>query len=256
MAARDVNNNSGVSGYPGAPADCWSVSFGHIDYARAWDAQKLLVRARMAEEIPNLLLFVEHPHVYTLGRAGDDDNVLWDERALARRGVEIFHVDRGGDVTYHGPGQAVGYPIVCLRPRGLDAHGYLRDLEEVLIRTLADFGIHGDRAPGMTGVWVDGHKIAAIGVKFTRTVTSHGFALNVNTDLTYFEGIVPCGLTNRNVTSMQEQLGKKVPMASVHAALQKHFGTVFGCRVATKPASILAPWLAETDEPLRAAAKQ
>lgn len=222
---------------------CWAVDLGTFHYGRAWDLQGGLVRARLAGEVPDLLLFVEHPHVYTLGRAGDDRNVLWDEAVLARRGVDIYHVDRGGDVTYHGPGQAVGYPIIALRQHGLDAHRYLRDLEEVIIRALADFGISSGRAPGMTGVWVNNAKIAAIGVKFTRAVTSHGFALNVNTDLSYFNGIIPCGLTNRNVTSMQELLGRAVDMPAVHAALQRHFADVFGMHVRSQPLPVLEPWL-------------
>lgn len=222
---------------------CWAVQLGKYDYGQAWDLQGELARARHAEQIPDLFLLVEHDHVYTLGRAGHDENVLWDESHLRRRGVQIYHVDRGGDVTYHGPGQAVGYPIVSLRTRGLDAHKYLRDLEEVLLRTLADFGIKGQRAQGMTGVWVDNAKIAAIGVKFTRAVTSHGFALNVNTDLSYFSGIVPCGLTNRNVTSMAELLGGPVDMGRVHKSLIDQFGAVFDLDVQSKPLSILAPWL-------------
>lgn len=226
-------------------AVAWAISLGRYDYGQAWDLQSALARARHAEQIPDLFLLVEHGHVYTLGRAGHDEHVLWGESLLRRRGVEIYHVDRGGDVTYHGPGQAVGYPIVSLRPRGLDAHKYLRDLEEVLIRTLADFGIEGVRAPGMTGVWVDNAKIAAIGVKFTRAVTSHGFALNVNTDLSYFDGIIPCGLSNRNVTSMEKLLGRTVVMEEVHQSLITHFGIVFERRVETKPFSTLSPWLPE-----------
>lgn len=238
---------------------CWAVNLGTFHYGRAWDLQGGLVRARLAAEVPDLLLLVEHPHVYTLGRGGDDRHVLWDESVLARRGVEIYHVDRGGDVTYHGPGQAVGYPIVALRQHGLDAHGYLRDLEEVIMRALAEFGIASGRAPGMTGVWVDNAKIAAIGVKFTRAVTSHGFALNVNTDLSYFNGIIPCGLTNRNVTSMQQLLGRPVNMAEVHSALQRHFGDVFGFDVRPRPLSVLDAWLDDgaprTERALSAAAE-
>lgn len=243
-SARNVNERA--SGGAAPRPLCWAVDLGTFHYGRAWDLQGGLVRARLADEVPDLLLFVEHPHVYTLGRAGDDRHVLWDQRLLAQRGVEIYHVDRGGDVTYHGPGQAVGYPIIALRRHGLDAHRYLRDLEEVLIRALAEFGIRGGRVPGMTGVWVDNAKIAAIGVKFTRWVTSHGFALNVNTDLSYFEGIIPCGLSNRNVTSMQELLGRTVAMADVHAALRRQFAAVFGLDVQPQPVELLRPWLQET----------
>lgn len=222
---------------------CWAVDLGRLPYGSAWDLQGALVQARLAGRVPDLLLFVEHPHVYTLGRGGDERHVLWDERQLAERGVEVYHVDRGGDVTYHGPGQVVGYPIVALRRHGLDAHRYLRDLEEVLIRALADFGIAGGRVPGMTGVWVDNAKIAAIGVKFTRWVTSHGFALNVNTDLTYFSGIIPCGLTNRNVTSMARLLGGDVPVPAVHDALRRRFAEVFDVDVQVTPPAALQPWL-------------
>lgn len=228
---------------PSALEPGWVVELGKFDYGQAWDLQGRLARARHAGEIPDLFLLVEHDHVYTLGRAGKDENVLWDEAALRRRGVEIYYVDRGGDVTYHGPGQVVGYPIVSLRTRGLDAHKYLRDLEDVLICTLADFGISGQRAEGMTGVWVDGAKIAAIGVKFTRAVTSHGFALNVNTDLSYFSGIVPCGLTNRNVTSMAALRGNPVDVTEVHEALVQHFAHVFQRDLRSQPLSILNPWL-------------
>ena len=221
---------------------CLAVALGRWDYARAWELQAALVRARLAGALPDLLLLVEHPHVYTVGRGGDGSNVLWPEEVLRCKGVAVYHVDRGGDVTYHGPGQAVGYPIVSLRDRGLDPHRYLRDLEEVLIRTLADYGIRGTRVPGMTRVWVDNAKIAAIGVKFTRAVTSHGFALNVNTDLSYFLGIIPCGLTNRNVTSMQQLLGRPVDMAGVHEALVCHFAEVFERDVVWQPANVLSAW--------------
>lgn len=231
-----------VVGHPDWPR-CWAVSLGLWDYARAWDLQAALVRARLHGDVPDLLLLVEHPHVYTVGRGGDERHVLWDAAQRETKGVTVYHVDRGGDVTYHGPGQVVGYPIVSLRDRGLDPHRYLRDLEEVLIRALADYGIQGKRVPGMTGVWVDNAKVAAIGVKFTRAVTSHGFALNVNTDLSYFLGIVPCGLTNRAVTSMQELLGRSVDVAEVHAALIRHFADVFQRAVETRPIEALSQWL-------------
>lgn len=226
---------------------CWAVDLGTRPYRWAWELQRALVRARISGEVPDLLLFVEHPHVYTLGRAGDERHVLWDQRRLEQRGVELYQVDRGGDVTYHGPGQVVGYPIVALRRHNLDAHRYLRDLEEVIIRALADFGIESGRAPGMTGVWVDNAKIAAIGVKFTRGVTSHGFALNVNTDLSYFDGIIPCGLSNRNVTSMAELLGEPVDEAAVRDALTKRFAEVFDIDVEVRPQSVVQRWFDAAD---------
>ncbi|MBO8140556.1 MAG: lipoyl(octanoyl) transferase LipB [Firmicutes bacterium] len=222
----------------------WTVRLGQWDYSAAWDLQARLVRARIGGQVPDLLLLVEHPHVYTVGRGGDGRHILWDEERLRKKGVDVYYVDRGGDVTYHGPGQAVGYPIVSLRGRGLDPHRYLRDLEEVLIRALAGFGIRGRRVEGLTGVWVDGAKVAAIGVRFTRAVTSHGFALNVNTDLSYFDGIIPCGITGRPVTSMQALLGRPVDMDAVCDALIASFSEVFGLKMRWVGVSAIDQWAA------------
>jgi lipoyl(octanoyl) transferase len=169
---------------------------------------------------------LEHPHVITLGRAGDASNILLDEGTLNSLSVEVHRTGRGGDVTYHGPGQLVGYPIINLRPDRCDVHRYVRDLEEVLIRSIADYGIEGARIKGLTGVWVGNVKIAAIGVRIARWVTSHGFALNVNTDLSYFSTIIPCGVRDKGVVSMSRLLGHDVPLTEVARVVARHFGGV------------------------------
>ena len=174
------------------------------------------------------LLLLEHPHVITLGRAGDATNILLDEPTLESLSVEVHHTGRGGDVTYHGPGQLVGYPIINLRPDRCDVHRYVRDLEEVLIRSISTYGVQGTRIGGLTGVWVGDRKIAAIGVRIARWITSHGFALNVNTDLSYFRTIVPCGITNRGVTSLSELLGQELRLDDVARVVAANFGEVFG----------------------------
>jgi lipoate-protein ligase B len=200
---------------------------GVVPYKQAWDLQAALVRARKAGEVPDQLLLLEHPHVYTVGRHGGFAHILLNEDELAARGIEVFEVDRGGDVTYHGPGQLVGYPIVDLRRQGVDAHRYLRGLEESLIRTLADYGVAAGRNPGLTGVWLGNDKIAAIGVRISGGVTSHGFALNVNTDLAYFGHIIPCGLVGKGVTSLAKELGHPVPLAEVAERYAAHFAAEF-----------------------------
>jgi lipoyl(octanoyl) transferase len=216
---------------------CEVWQLGTLSYAAAWDLQDRLVQARSQDTAPDRLLLLQHPHTYTLGSAGHDEYVLWDAAERQRRGVELFHIDRGGDVTYHGPGQLVGYPIVRL-PRTdqrlrLDVRGYLRNLEAVVIRTLADFDISGKPVPDLTGVWVTTprgeEKICAIGVKINvKAVTKHGFALNVNTDMNYFTGIIPCGIHDKGVTSLAQLLGGPVDMDIVAQRLIVHFGAVFG----------------------------
>lgn len=176
---------------------------GTVPYAEALALQTDLHARRTRGEIPDTLVLLEHPHVYTIGRRGSADDVLWDAETLRRRGVDVVEADRGGQVTYHGPGQLVGYPIIDLGP-GADLVGYVRRLEDVLIATLARFDISAVRDPANTGVWVGNAKIAAIGVRVTRSVTKHGFALNVSPDLSYFAGIVPCGIFDKGVTSMAE----------------------------------------------------
>jgi len=199
------------------------VDLGPTAYRAAWDLQKEVFASREAGRCPDTLLLTSHDHVYTLGKNTDDNHLLASADELGRAGADVVRVDRGGDVTYHGPGQLVGYPILDLRAHDPDIHRYLRDLEEVLIDTLADFGLRGSREEGYTGVWVSGAKIAAIGVKVSRWITMHGFALNVNTELTYFDRIIPCGIGHLGVTSMEKILGKRVPMRDVIASVSKHF---------------------------------
>jgi lipoyl(octanoyl) transferase len=206
---------------------------GRVSYEAALELQQSLVEQRKRGEIPDQLLLLEHPDVITLGvkTRNDLSHVLESPEALAARGVGLFESGRGGDVTYHGPGQLVGYPILELRAGRRDVHRYVRDLEEMLIRAVAEFGLAAGRVAGLTGIWVgpEGReaKLAAIGVRISRWVTSHGFALNVNTDLSRFGLIVPCGIVGRGVTSMQELLGHEVPMAEVEAAVTRQFSAVF-----------------------------
>jgi lipoyl(octanoyl) transferase len=184
--------------------------------------------------VDDVLLLVEHPHVLTLGVRGDGgrSHILASADTLNSRGVEVHETGRGGDITYHGPGQIVGYPIVDLQPDRCDVHRYVRDLEEVLIRTAADYGVSARRVDGLTGVWVGDEKLAAIGVRIARWVTSHGFALNVTTDLGYFDLIVPCGIAGRGVTSLARLLGRPVERTEVEDRIGRHFCDVFERAVA------------------------
>ncbi len=213
------------------PSICELHDLGRTGYAEAFALQQELVSQRKQGLIPDQFLIVEHPHVITMGRNGDEGNVLASPEVLARSGIAFHQTDRGGDVTYHGPGQVVGYPIVDLREWKRDVVAYVRALEQVLIEALDEFGIKAGREEGMTGVWVSGRKIAAIGVHISRWVTSHGFALNLNTDLSYFQYIVPCGLT-KPVTSMEAE-GVKADRAAVVAALARRFGRVYGREIET-----------------------
>jgi lipoyl(octanoyl) transferase len=215
-----------------APAThpCQLRDLGRIDYGRALDLQRALVEKRKQGLVPDQLLIVEHPHVITLGRNGKPDNLLASETVLRRAGISFFPTDRGGDITYHGPGQVVGYPIFDLREWKRDVVAYVRAVEQALIDTLADFGIAAGRESGMTGVWVSGRKIAAIGVHISRWITSHGFALNLTTDLRYFQYIVPCGLA-KPVTSMAE-LGAAPERAELVASLARHFAELFHLEIA------------------------
>lgn len=195
-------------------------------YAEALDLQKGLVRRRVAGEIPDTLLFVEHPHVITLGKVARREHVL-----TARPEVEVVETDRGGDVTYHGPGQVVGYPIVDLGGLRRDVKWYLERLEDVMIRACAAYGVPAGRAAGLTGAWVGGRKIGAIGVRVERWVTSHGFAFNANTDLSYFDLIIPCGLPGKGVTSLAKETGRRVNLDLLRRRLAEAFGDVFGRRM-------------------------
>ena len=202
---------------------------GVVSYADGLEIQNQLVEQRKRDAIPDQLLLLEHPPVITLGvkSRNDRSHVIASDDALEAEGVEIFETGRGGDVTYHGPGQLVGYPIIDLKPDRCDVHRYVRDLEEVMILSAAAFGVTAGRIPGLTGAWVGTEKLAAIGVRIARWVTSHGFAFNVNTPLHHFGFIVPCGITDKGVTSLEKLLGRTVPMAEVERAVETAFRDVF-----------------------------
>jgi lipoyl(octanoyl) transferase len=208
---------------------CVLRELGRIRYGDALALQNQLATERKQGLTPDHLLLLEHPHVITMGRNGHDENLLASGEVLDRAGIEFFPTDRGGDVTYHGPGQLVGYPILDLRDWKRDVGAYVRAIEQTLIDTLADYGIEAGRIPKLTGVWAGGRKIAAIGVHLSRWVTSHGFALNVSTDLSYFQYIVPCGLT-RPVTSMAA-LGIRTSLDEVGQRVARHFACNFDCEM-------------------------
>lgn len=210
---------------------------GLVPYAEAWALQQRLAEARRAGLIPDTLLLLEHPHTYTIGRSGTREHVYLSQAELDARGITCLEVDRGGDVTYHGPGQLVGYPILDLGTAP-DVGRYVRSLEGCLIETLADFGIEAGRIAGYTGVWIADEKIAAIGVKISRGVTTHGFALNVSTDLGLFGHILPCGIADKGVTSMAARLGRAPGMSEVEDAVVAHFQERFALTV--EPASHVA----------------
>lgn len=219
------------------------IDWGLIDYQDAWTKQELIFDGTVAlktknrtentsVETPNYLVFCEHPHVYTLGKSGHPENLLLDEKGLVAKEATYYKINRGGDITYHGPGQIVGYPILDLDNFFTDIHLYLRTLEEAVILTLADYGITAGRYPGYTGVWLDAdnekaRKICALGVRCSRWVTMHGFAFNVNTDLAYFKNIVPCGIDDKDVTSMQRELGIEMDMEEVKNTLKNHIAELF-----------------------------
>lgn len=217
---------------------------GYKDYKQTWDYQEELFKGIVdiksanrnldnPKPTPNYFLFVEHPHVYTLGKSGDMSNLLLNEEQLQAKGATFYKINRGGDITYHGPGQIVGYPILDLDNFFTDIHKYLRLLEETIILTLADYGIKSERSPGETGVWLDvgtpfARKICAMGVRASRWVTMHGFALNVNADLGYFDNIIPCGIRGKAVTSLNVELGvERVDEAEIKQRILKHFRTLF-----------------------------
>lgn len=219
------------------------IDWGLTDYQEAWDKQEALFKDTVAlkgknrtEQIdlatPNYLVFCEHPHVYTLGKSGHPENLLLDEQGLVDKGATYYKINRGGDITYHGPGQIVGYPILDLDNFFTDIHLYLRTLEEAVILTLADYEISAGRYTGYTGVWLDpdnekARKICALGVRCSRWVTMHGFAFNVNADLAYFKNIVPCGIDDKDVTSMQRELGRVLDMEEVKEKLKNHIAQLF-----------------------------
>lgn len=214
---------------------------GQMPYQEAWDLQESLLKENVQRksagsglDTEHYLLFVEHPPVYTLGKSGKKEHVLMSDEELQANHIEFFHTNRGGDITFHGPDQLVGYPILDLEKFYTDIGRYLRNIEEVIILTLAAYGIRGDRSPGETGVWIDPdipgreRKICAIGVRCSRWVTMHGFAFNVNTSLDYFNNIIPCGIVNKQVTSLQKELGRVMDMEEVKAKVRQNFEKVFG----------------------------
>ena len=227
------------------------LDLGLIDYKECWDYQEKLFKETVDQKIANRkvepseqiitknhLIFCEHPHVYTLGKTGDLENLLLDEEGLKDASATFYKINRGGDITYHGPGQIVGYPILDLDHFFSDIHKYLRFLEEAIIRTVAEYGIVADRYPGYTGVWIDpdkpeARKICAMGVRCSRWVTMHGWAFNVNTDLDYFGNIVPCGIDDKDVTSMQRELGHEVNFEEVKSVLKKHVAEIFEMELVT-----------------------
>ncbi len=211
---------------------------GLSDYYATWELQKRIAQLRRENIIPDVLLLNQHNHVYTLGRNSDENHLLADAGELAARGVAVFPVDRGGGITYHGPGQLVGYPILNLEGYYTDVHRYLRDLEETLIITLAEFGISAAREDGYTGVWVGRDKIAAIGIKVSQWITTHGFALNVNPDLSYFNRIIPCGIFHRGVTTMSHVIGREIPVSEVLTVFVTKFCDVFDVKSCFEPYSV------------------
>jgi lipoyl(octanoyl) transferase len=239
---------------------CCAIDLGRIPYAEAWELQQRLVAARKADAIPNLLLFCEHPHVLTLGRNGRMENLRVPQPALAGRGVEFHHSNRGGDITYHGPGQIVGYPILQLAEIRRDVVWYVRQLEEVMMRSAAAFGVETFRVPGCTGVWTksDGaasarEKLGAIGVHISRWVTSHGFAFNVCTDLGYFDLIVPCGIAGCRTTSLGKLLARAISTTEVLPVIAAEFGGAFGLQMQFTEKNKVEEWLAAAETSASAA---
>jgi lipoyl(octanoyl) transferase len=200
---------------------------GLIDYKEAWDLQKDIFELRGKNLINDSFLLLEHPHTYTLGKVTDKNNLVSNKEYLEQNKISVYEIDRGGDITYHGPGQLVGYPIINLSDWYQDTHRYLRGLEEVIILTCKDYSIDCNRIEGLTGVWIDNRKIAAIGIKVSRWITMHGFAFNINTNLNLFNGIIPCGIKDKTVTSLKNELGKEINMNEVKNLVLKNFKLVF-----------------------------
>lgn len=212
---------------PSHTGTCLFAQLGQMDYVEAWYAQQAIARRRKLLSIPDSLILLEHPHTYTLGRRGKIADVLVNEATLQQMGIQLCCVDRGGEVTYHGPGQLVIYPIVDLRPLG-GPTTYVRTLEAVVMNTLVDLGIEAHRKEGLVGIWVGDAKISSIGVKVSQGITTHGVAINVNPDLSYFRNIVPCGIEDMPVTSVEKLLGTPVSLDKVAKSIVHHFGTLFG----------------------------
>ena len=233
---------------------CLIVELGLIGYSDAWALQKRLVSTRKANAAEDVLLLCEHPHVITLGRNGKREHLLASEHVLKQKGIELHATDRGGDITYHGPGQIIGYPILNLGAIRRDVVWYVRMLEEAMIRATAEFGVSAGRLEGKTGIWVrtatTEEKLAAIGVHISRWVTSHGFAYNVSTDLRFFDLIVPCGIADRKATSLEKILGRSVERKEVAPQLVKHFGEVFGLEMTQASRQELLEKLEQAERPV------
>lgn len=212
---------------------CRVVYLGLYDYEKAYTLQKKLVKERIAGNISDTLLMLSHPPVYTIGRSGTRRDILVTDEVLARAGIKVYEIDRGGGITFHGPGQLVGYPVLDLRQHGSDLHKLISMYEEVIIRVLAEYGVKAGRLAGYPGVWADGEKICAIGIGVSKWVSYHGWALNLNPDLTHFSRIIPCGIRDKGVTSLTRLAGRDVPVFDIIAAIVKHFGEVFHLQMDT-----------------------
>jgi lipoyl(octanoyl) transferase len=200
---------------------------GLIDYKKAWEVQKSVHQLRVENKIDDVLFLLEHPHTYTLGKSAYKENLVGDKKYLDENKISVFDIDRGGDITYHGPGQIVGYPIISLTNWQQDSHKYLRALEDVIIKVCAEYNLTGCRVNKYTGVWLDERKICAIGIKISRWITMHGFAFNVNTDLKLFSGIIPCGISDKEVTSLNSELKKEISLTEVKEKIIHHFNVLF-----------------------------
>jgi lipoyl(octanoyl) transferase len=200
---------------------------GLIDYKEAWDLQKSVHQLRVENKIDDVLFLLEHPHTYTLGKIADKENLVGDKKYLSDNKISVYEIDRGGDVTYHGPGQIVGYPIISLTNWKQDTHKYLRAIEEVIIKVCSEYSLAGSRVDKYTGVWIEDRKICAIGIKVSRWITMHGFAFNVNTDLNLFNGIIPCGISDKDVTSLNRELKKEIPLEEIKEKIIPSFMTEF-----------------------------
>jgi lipoyl(octanoyl) transferase len=204
------------------------IDLGLADYRETWDRQKALMEKRKRDEIPDTFLLCEHPHTYTLGKIADKGNLISSEEYLREKSISVFEIDRGGDITYHGPGQVVGYPIIDLAKWRKDTHLYLRTLEQTIIDVCAYYGLDASRNDKYTGVWIEDRKICAIGIKISRWITMHGFAFNVNTDLSLYNGIIPCGINDKEVTSLQKELNRTIDLNEVKQSILESFRKNFG----------------------------
>jgi len=200
---------------------------GLIDYKEAWDLQKSVHQLKTENKIDDVLFLLEHPHTYTLGKTADKENLVGGDEYLTENNISVYDIDRGGDITYHGPGQIVGYPIISLTNWNQDTHKYLRAIEEVIIKVCDEYGLDASRVEKYTGVWIDDRKICAIGIKVSRWITMHGFAFNVNTDLKLFKGIIPCGISDKDVTSLNRELKKEINLGEVKERILHQFSVIF-----------------------------